>query len=189
MDKILLVSKNGKTKTTLQAYLMDSGEIELTTVGKGRIAKEVLLNADYDLIIVNSPLEDEFGDELAALASLKTRSGVIILIKNALIDSKAAKMEQAGVMVVGKPMVKAILAQAIKFAQVTKNRIVTLQEENLKLQGRIDQMKMVNRAKWVLVKYLNMTEEQAHKYIEQQAMARRTSKGRVAKKILKAYEQ
>lgn len=189
MEKVLLISKNGRTKTTLQAYLMDTGEVELTTVGKGSIAKEVLLSTSYDLIMINSPLEDEFGDELAALASLKTRSGVIILMKNALIDRKASKMEQAGVMVVGKPMVKAMLSQAIRFAQVAKNRIVTMQEENVKLQGRIDQLKLVNRAKWVLVRYLNMSEEEAHKYIEQQAMDRRLSKGRVAQRILKAYEQ
>lgn len=189
MEKVLLISKNGKTKTSLQAYLMNTGDVELTTVIRGNIAKQILLGTWYDLIIINSPLEDEFGDELAALASMKTRSGVIILIENALIDSKAAKMEQAGVMVVGKPMVKAMLNQAIKFAQVAKNRIVTLQEENVKLQGRIDQMKLVNRAKWVLIQYLNMTEEQAHKYIEQQAMARRMSKARVSQKILKIYEQ
>lgn len=189
MDKVLLISKNGKTKTSLQAYLMDNGDVELTTVTRGAIAKELLLNTSYDLLIINSPLEDEFGDELAALASMRTRSGVIILMKNSLIDSKAAKMEQAGVMVVGKPMVRAILSQAIKFAQVAKNRIITLQEENIKLQGRLDQVKLVNRAKWVLVKYLNMTEDQAHRYIEQQAMARRVSKGAIAKKILAAYEQ
>ncbi|MCB6992493.1 ANTAR domain-containing protein [bacterium 210820-DFI.6.37] len=189
MEKVLLISKNGKTKTSLQAYLMDNGDVELTTVTRGAIAREVLLNTSYDLLIINSPLEDEFGDELAALASMKTRSGVIILIKNSLIDSKAAKMEKAGVMVVGKPVIRGILSQAIKFAQVAKNRIITLQEENIKLQDRLDQIKLINRAKWVLVKYLNMTEDQAHKYIEQQAMERRISKGMVARKVLAAYEQ
>lgn len=189
MEKVLLISKNGKTKTALQAYLMETGDVELTTVTKGVIAKDILLKTSYDLLIINTPLEDEFGDELAALASMKTRSGVIILIRNALIDSKADKMEQAGVMVVGKPMVRGMLSQAIKFAQAAKNRIATLQEENLRLRGRIDQIKLESRAKWVLVKYLNMTESQAHRYIEQQAMERRISKGNVAQKILAAYEQ
>lgn len=96
-------------------------------------------------------------------------------------------MEKAGVMVVGKPLVKGMLVQAVNFAQVVKQRIITLQRENERLAGRLDAVKAVNKAKWVLVKYLNMSEEQAHKYIERQAMERRMSKGEVARRILKTY--
>ncbi len=81
-----------------------------------------------------------------------------------------------------------VLNQAIKFAELSKNRVLTLNEENLKLQDKIVQIKLVNRAKWVLIRYLNMTENQAHKYIEQQAMERRVSKKKIAEKILKMYE-
>ena len=62
-------------------------------------------------------------------------------------------------MVVGKPLVKGMLVQAVNFAQVVKQRIITLQRENERLAGRLDAVKAVNKAKWVLVKYLNMSEE------------------------------
>ena len=47
---------------------------------------------------------------------------------------------------------------------------------------------IVNRAKYALIQYLGMTEEQAHKYIEQQAMNQRISKRTAAENILKTYE-
>ena len=68
-----------------------------------------------------------------------------------------------------------------------KYRIRVLQKENEKLTSRLDSVKTVNKAKWVLVEYLNMTEQKAHKYIEKQAMERRLTRMQVAEKILKTY--
>jgi response regulator NasT len=63
------------------------------------------------------------------------------------------------------------------------------QRENAKLQVKLDEIKMVNRAKCVLMQYLKLTEPQAHRYIEKQAMDTRETKLEVAKSILLRYEQ
>ena len=187
MKRVLLLSKKGKGKNTLIAYLLEMGDYQVTSTQSGENGRKLFLADEYDLILINTPLEDEFGDETAAVVSSRTASGVIIFIKNSQLDSVSEKMEKAGVMVVGKPLVKGMLVQAVNFAQVVKQRIITLQRENERLAGRLDAVKAVNKAKWVLVKYLNMSEEQAHKYIERQAMERRMSKGEVARRILKTY--
>lgn len=187
MKKVLLLSKNGKAKNTLMTYLMEAGDYEITAFSNSSSGRSLLIGSRFDLIIINTPLEDQFGDEAAVLASVKSDAGVIILIKNALVDNFAVEMERNGVMVVGKPVVKGILRQAILFAQVMKYRIKVLQKENKKLTSRLDSVKTVNKAKWVLVEYLNMTEQQAHKYIEKQAMERRLTKMQVAERILKTY--
>ena len=46
----------------------------------------------------------------------------------------------------------------------------------------------MDRAKCVLIQYLNMTETQAHRYIEKQAMDLRTTRRQIAEGILKTYE-
>ena len=183
MKRVLLLSKKGKGKNTLIAYLLEMGDYQVTSTQSGENGRKLFLADEYDLILINTPLEDE----TAAVVSSRTASGVIIFIKNSQVDSVSEKMEKAGVMVVGKPLVKGMLVQAVNFAQVVKQRIITLQRENERLAGRLDAVKAVNKAKWVLVKYLNMSEEQAHKYIERQAMERRMSKGEVARRILKTY--
>ena len=182
MKKVLLLTKNGKSKNILMTYLMEAGGYEITAASSAASGRSMIMGSRFDLVIINTPLEDQFGVEAAVLASVKSDAGVIILIKNF-----AAEMEKNGVMVVGKPVVRGILRQAILFAQVMKYRIRALQKENEKLTSRLDSVKTVNKAKWVLVEYLNMTEQQAHKYIEKQAMERRLTKMQVAQKILKTY--
>ena len=45
-----------------------------------------------------------------------------------------------------------------------------------------------NRAKWHLIECLSMTETEAHRYIEKQAMDLRISKREVAENIIKTYQ-
>ena len=49
-------------------------------------------------------------------------------------------------------------------------------------------MGLIDRAKCVLIQVLGMTEPQAHRYIEKQAMDMRVSKRQVAEELLKTYE-
>lgn len=48
---------------------------------------------------------------------------------------------------------------------------------------------IISRAKKTLMRYLNFTEPQAHRFIEKQAMNMRVKKLEIARGILKAYEE
>lgn len=76
------------------------------------------------------------------------------------------------------------------FALVADNQkeLNSLKIQNQKLQDKLDEIKLVNRAKCVLIQYLNMTEQQAHRYIEKQSMDLRQSRSVTAEAILKTYE-
>lgn len=51
-----------------------------------------------------------------------------------------------------------------------------------------DEIRLIERAKEVLIEYLKMTEAQAHRYIEKQAMDMRITRREVAESIIKTYE-
>ena len=63
-----------------------------------------------------------------------------------------------------------------------------LEEENRQLSQQLSDMKIVNRAKSMLMQYLNLTEEQAHRHIQKQAMDLRKTQRSVAEDILKTYQ-
>ena len=46
----------------------------------------------------------------------------------------------------------------------------------------------MNRAKWLLIEELKMTEQEAHRYIEKQAMDRCVTRRAVAEQILSIYQ-
>lgn len=51
----------------------------------------------------------------------------------------------------------------------------------------MQEIRLGNRAKWVLIEELKMTEPDAHKYIEKQAMDRCVSRREIAEDIIKTY--
>jgi response regulator NasT len=51
----------------------------------------------------------------------------------------------------------------------------------------MEEIRLVNRAKWLLIENLKMTESDAHHYIEKQAMDRCCSKKEIALGIIKTY--
>ena len=54
-------------------------------------------------------------------------------------------------------------------------------------EEKMEEIRIVNRAKWLLISELKMDEPQAHRYIEKQAMDRCISKKEVAEEIIRTY--
>jgi len=63
-----------------------------------------------------------------------------------------------------------------------------MQKENGELRRKIDDIRIIDRAKCILISRLNLSEEEVHRAIEKQAMDMRTSKRAIAEDILKTYE-
>ena len=61
---------------------------------------------DYEVIIINTPLPDEFGHELGTDAVQKTDAGVILLAKTGTAEQIADKLQDFGVLVLGKPFTR-----------------------------------------------------------------------------------
>ena len=55
-------------------------------------------------------------------------------------------------------------------------------------EKKIEEIRLVNRAKWLLIECLGMKESDAHRYIEKQAMDLRISKSEMAENIIRTYK-
>ena len=115
-------------------------------------------------------------------------AGVVLLVKAEMADEVAVRVEDAGVFVVPKPLNRALLFGAVKLAQAANRRIMGLQRQNNILQQKIDDIRLVDRAKCALIQYRLLTEPEAHKYIEREAMDSRRTRREVAQAILRMYE-
>ena len=63
-----------------------------------------------------------------------------------------------------------------------------MEKKKISLEEKMMEIKIVNRAKWTLINSLNMSEDDAHRYIEKQAMDRCISKREIAEEILRTYK-
>lgn len=188
MDSVLIVAGSEKGKAVLKELLtMDSSCGEIITVNNGSEARRFLIERDCDLCIINAPLKDEFGTELAMHIAGKGISQVMLMIRNELADEISAKVEEFGVFVVSKPISRSFFWSAFKLVTAAHNRMLTLQSKNVQLQNKIDDIKLIDRAKCLLIQFLDVTEPEAHRFIEKQAMDKRITKKEIAEAILKKY--
>lgn len=187
MDSAMIVSGSEKSLEELCSILKSCGITQISIINNCAEARRGLVNGEKSVIIINTPLADEFGTGFALYAT-RTNAGIVMLVRAELAEEIAYKVENDGVIVVPKPLQKASLVQAVRLAVSTHRRIMGVKNENLQLQRKLEEMKVIDRAKCLLIQCLSMTEPQAHRFIEKQAMDMRISKTSVAEGILKTYE-
>lgn len=188
MDKILVVCSSEKGLKVYSDNLKTLGYVHIDHETNGASARRRLINDDYNMIIIDTPLKDEVGTELAIKLSEREALGIIVVAKSVKADMISAKVENYGIFVIPKPFTKSIFYQGVKFVATSIRRFSALKNEQNKLIKKVDDIKKVDRAKCLLIQYNKMTEEQAHRYIEKQAMDTRVSRREVAEKIIKFFE-
>ena len=151
-------------------------------------ARQKMMSNSCAVVLINIPLTDECGTELASDLAENTPSSVVAVVKNEQEPEFRQSLEPAGVFVLGRPFPHTTFHQVLYDAASAYARTQIISQENQRLQIKLIDLRIVNRAKYALIQYLGMTEEQAHKYIEQQAMNQRISKRKAAENILKTYE-
>lgn len=188
MDSVLIVSAKGKAQDALLELLRPSGCLVSASVQSGADARRLLLEGDYDLVLINTPLSDEFGHELAVEAATRTGAGVLLIVRGEQADEVSARVEDYGVFVIPKPVSRQMFYQSVKLVAASRRRLLGIKSENIRLQQKIEEIRLVDRAKCTLIQYLGMSEPQAHRYIEKQAMDLRLTRREVSERVLKTYE-
>lgn len=187
MERIMIVSSNRKFGDMVSELILSSFSPEITMVQSGNEARRAVLNLEYDMIIINAPLSDEFGHELAVQVAEDSMTGVLLLAKAELADSVSMKVEDDGVYVLPKPFGRNAFFSAYKLIRASRRRMTGLKKENQKLQEKIRDIKLVDRAKCLLIETSGLRENEAHAYLEQEAMRRRVSKKELAEEIIRDY--
>ena len=97
------------------------------------------------------------------------------------------KVAEYGVFTLPKPTSKPMLAIALGWMSSARERLRRTEKKTLSIEEKMEEIRIVNRAKWLLISEIKMDEPQAHRYIEKQAMDRCISKRDVAEEIIKTY--
>ncbi|WP_024860314.1 ANTAR domain-containing response regulator [Ruminococcus flavefaciens] len=185
MEKILVVSSNKNASEALVNFLRDSFRCMPKLVESAYQAK-TFFDADpsVELAVINSPLMDESGFELAEYIIENTTANCIFMIKEEQTEKIAGRADKTGIIIVGKPFSRTLLYQLVKTLDIAVNRSLKLYEENRRLEAKIEEMQAIDKAKFMLMQYKGMTEEEAHSYLEQYAMNKRKKKSLAALAII-----
>lgn len=186
---VLLVSSNEKMNASLTSFMAreEYSPVEVSTSVSS--ARRLIDQRDFDIVIINTPLKDEVGINFAIELTDNSSCGVLLMVNSELFDEVNYKVQDLGVFTVSKPVNSTIMSQTLKMLCSMRERLLRMEQKQKSFEEKMEEIKLVNRAKLLLVENLHLTEEQAHKFIEKNAMNERKSKVFVAGKIIEEYKK
>ena len=99
MPGALIVSSGEKGRDMLCGVLTDMGAGDISTVTSGAEARRGFADADWQVILINTPLSDEFGHELAVFAAGST--GACAAVVASVLNGHCKKDTDVDVLLLG----------------------------------------------------------------------------------------
>lgn len=151
-------------------------------------ARRQILERWYDIVVINIPLPDENGLDLAMDIAEKGRASVLIAAPSEIYEMVLDYVTDYGILAIPKPSSKNRIEKALRYLMKVQEKLAGMQKELELARKRLEEMRLVNKAKFLLVEQKHMTEEEAHRHIGKLAMDQRISRQKAAEEVIEDFE-
>ena len=182
---MLIVSSSSTLNSALKSLFDERIYSPVHIVSSISAAKLAMNEREYDFLIINSPLHDEQGINYAIDLCASSDVIVLLIVSNEIHDEIYNKVSPYGVYTLPKPTSRSILERALAWMISGRERVRRYENKNLSIEHKMEEIRLVNRAKWTLISHYNMSEPDAHRYIEKLAMDRCVTRKEIADEIIK----
>ena len=184
---VLIVSASEKFQNDLRSLLPESAYSPIVTVSSIGAAERTKNARDFDFIFVNSPLPDDAGIRFAIDCCRTGGTVVVLFAAAALYEQIQSRVEKHGVFVLPRPVPRDAILRGLNWMTAARERLRSYEKKVQPVEEKMEEIRLVNRAKWLLISELKMSEPDAHHYITHQAMDRCCSKRAAAEEIIRLY--
>lgn len=184
----MLVSASEAQTKRISALLTRARIVPFEHADSARQALEQFDAGGIDGVLIAEPVTGSSGQELALQLKKRRCMAVLLLAEPTHADAAAALLEQSGVLVLPNDAPEALIVQTIRLLAAVRIQLEQMQHKTEKLEAKVADIRIINRAKLLLVQHLQMTETEAHKYIEKQAMNTSKPRRTIAENIIRTYE-
>lgn len=133
-------------------------------------ARRTLLAREVDLLVIDAPLQKESALRFAQEIAQRSTPGLLLLMGAELYHQQAARLEEAGIPVLPKPISKAMLQHSVRLLCTAQKRLYIAQRETMDLQQKMQEVRIIASAKRLMQEQLGWEEERAHRYLQKRAM-------------------
>lgn len=187
MKNAIIVSKDSAA-VDFFCEIMKSMDINIAFVGDSSANTHNFLKTNTcQLTVIISPIVDD--DKALAIEISKLQSTAVMLcVDKQHFDNTSSNLGALGIFVISKTFNKNIAQNSLRLLCTMQTRMEKFYSQTTPLpKNKLDDMYIVDKAKYLLISYLKLTEPEAHRYIEKQAMNLRITKRTVAEKIINTY--
>ena len=150
-------------------------------------AKRAAAETSFDFVIVNAPLPDDAGIRFALDISDQKNTVVLLLLPPDLYAESSDRAISHGVFLLPKPISKNGFLTAIGWLSSARELVRKSEHKIASVDEKMKEIRIVNRAKWLLIEHRHLSETDAHRAIEKQAMDRCITRLTVAQEIIDLY--
>ncbi|WP_052667662.1 ANTAR domain-containing response regulator [Nitriliruptor alkaliphilus] len=186
--RVLIAEDEALIRLDLKEMLQEEGFEVVAEVADGASAVRLTRELTPDLVILDVKMPVMDGIQAAEEIAKDRLSAILILTAFSQRDL-VEKARRAGAMAyLVKPFQKHDLLPAVEIAAGRFRELSGLEREVDDLQGRLEARKLVERAKGLLQEKQDMSEADAFRFVQRQAMERRQTMKQVAERIIEQFE-
>lgn len=186
MYSMLIVSTVANFSNAIIPLLPDGVFNPIDSVHSIGSARKAIDEKKYDIVIINKS-NDDFGVRFAIDISVNWNAVVLLIVNNDVYADITGRVTEFGVFTLPRPVSKGTMSTALSWMASTKERDRKKEQSEQSAADKLEEIRVINRAKWILIGEMNMTEEQAHRHIEKYAMDMCKSKKEIAESIIETY--
>lgn len=184
---VLVVSASERFNIAIAELLPEASFAPVVTVTSVSAGEQTRAQRPFDFMFINSPLPDDAGIRFAIDSCRAGETVAVLFVAADLCDRVWARVVEHGVYVLPKPTPRGAMLRGLSWMAATRERLRRYEKKAQPIEAKMEEIRLVNRAKWLLIGELKMSEPDAHHYIEHQAMDRCVSKREVAEEIIRLY--
>ena len=184
---VLVVTASKSFRSSAAELLSETRCAPVQFVSDISAAKRAVAETPFDFVIVNAPLPDDAGIRFALDVSDQKNAVVLLLLPPDLYAESSDRAISHGVFLLSKPISKNGFLTAIGWLSSARELVRKSEQKVLSVDEKMKEIRIVNRAKWLLIEHRHLSETDAHRTIEKQAMDRCVTRLTVAQEIIDLY--
>ena len=179
---ILIVSSSDRFDAAVRRSL--HGFVTIDIRKSAAMARRCIIERGYDLVTICSPLSDETGEDLAIDIAERGQASVMLATPQETWEDSALALAGRGILVISGGAAAGDISKAVRYLTAIQDRMRNYEQRALAAEQKADEIRVVSKAKLVLMEKKHMTEEDAHRHIGRLAMNNGISRRAAAEMIL-----
>lgn len=186
--RIIIADGDPIFRKNLKALLTKGGYLVIGEAGDGLSALKLIRNVEPDLVILDTHLPSADSMELIKILG-EDQLAPLILVSTAHHQETMAKAKEAWVFAyLAKPFQESNLLASIEIALTNYDKLMSLKREVTELRETLETRKIVEKAKGIMMRSMELTEEAAFKKMQKESMNKRVSMRQVAEAVIMAFD-
>ena len=182
--RVLLVSASSAVNEAISALVKENACYLLTVVPNLSEAKRIAAERRFDFSVINSPLPDGTGERFAVDLCSSGDTVVLFLARSEVHEQMHDALCPYGVLTLARPTSRAMLTLCFALMEGVRERLRFYGKKAQTVEEKMEEIRLVNRAKWTLIEKRGMSEPEAHRFIEKTAMDLCVTKKEIAQRVL-----